>query len=85
MYLSEVLVVMWGSGSLQDLVILEAFILEMRLKIDMLSWLERAKLCTVIDERKLLILDAYNEVGFAIAVDITNFSSHWCQVLTISK
>jgi hypothetical protein len=40
----------------------------------MFSWLLWSKLCAIIDEYKLLILDMYNDVGLAITIDIANFT-----------
>ena len=37
-------------------------------------WLLRAKLCAIVDQHKLLILDVYNYVWFTIAVNIPNFT-----------
>ena len=42
--------------------------------IHVVAWLLRAKLCAIIDQHKLLILDVYNYVRLTIAVDIPNFT-----------
>ena len=79
--ISKALIVTWRGESLKDLC-LQAFWYEVPIDlayaswpcIHVVAWLLRAKLCAIIDQHKLLILNVYNYVRLTIAIDIPNFT-----------
>ena len=57
----------------------------MTLYIYMFTRTEGTELSTIIYKHELLILNVYNDVGFTVAVDITDFASNGSEVLAVTK